>query len=66
MVEKSISKQPSWIARFIPLFQWALQYERDWLRFDLIAGLTVAALVIPKALGYAGIGWFTGQPDRRI
>ena len=26
-----------------------------WLRFDLIAGLTVTALVVPKALGYAGI-----------
>ena len=29
--------------------------QRSWLRLDLIAGLTVAALVVPKALGYAGI-----------
>ena len=43
------------MARFIPLLGWAPEYERDWLRFDLIAGLTVAALVVPKALGYAGI-----------
>lgn len=43
------------LARFIPLLQWAPKYERGWRRFDLIAGLTVAALVIPKALGYAGI-----------
>ena len=48
-------KQPSWAARFIPLLQWAPQYNKGWLRFDLIAGLTVAALVVPKALGYAGI-----------
>ena len=39
----------------IPLLQWAPQYERRWLRPDPIAGLTVTALVVPKALGYAGI-----------
>ena len=57
MAEKSISKQKetNWLSRYIPLFQWAPQYQRGWLRFDLIAGVTVAALVIPKALGYAGI-----------
>ena len=43
------------MARLIPLLQWAPQYERGWLRPDLIAGLTVTALVVPKALGYAGI-----------
>ena len=47
--------EPSWFARFIPLLQWAPQYERQWLRPDLIAGLTVAALVVSKSLGYAGI-----------
>jgi SulP family sulfate permease len=47
--------KPSGIARLIPMLQWAPQYERSWLRPDLIAGLTVAALVVPKALGYAGI-----------
>jgi high affinity sulfate transporter 1 len=30
-------------------------YERGWLRGDLIAGLTVVALVVPKNLGYADI-----------
>lgn len=49
------SKEPGLLSRFIPLLQWAPNYERGWLRFDLVAGLTVAALVIPKALGYAGI-----------
>ena len=46
---------PNRLARFIPLLQWAPQYQRSWLRPDLIAGLTVTALVVPKALGYAGI-----------
>ena len=48
-------QQLSWLTRIIPLLQWAPGYQREWLRFDLIAGLTVAALVVPKALGYAGI-----------
>ena len=47
--------KPSGIARLVPMLQWAPQYERSWLRLDLIAGLTVAALVVPKSLGYAGI-----------
>ena len=34
---------------------WLQEYERPWLRYDLIAGTSVAALVVPKALGYAGI-----------
>ncbi len=34
---------------------WAPRYERAWLRSDLVAGLAVAALVVPKSLGYAGI-----------
>lgn len=48
-------KGPSGVSRFIPILQWAPQYERPWFRPDLIAGLTVAALVVPKSLGYAGI-----------
>ncbi len=34
---------------------WIRSYERRWLRGDLIAGVTVAALIVPKNLGYAGI-----------
>jgi SulP family sulfate permease len=43
------------MARHVPILDWAPTYDRGWLRLDLIAGVTVAALVIPKALGYAGI-----------
>ncbi len=34
---------------------WIRSYERRWLRRDLIAGVAVAALIVPKNLGYAGI-----------
>ena len=57
MTAKSASDnaQPNWFARLLPIIQWAPHYNRAWLRPDLIAGLTVAALVVPKSLGYAGI-----------
>ena len=34
---------------------WIGSYQRRWLRADLIAGVAVAALIVPKNLGYAGI-----------
>ena len=38
-----------------PLPGWMLGYRRDWLRLDVVAGLTAAAVVIPKAMAYATI-----------
>jgi SulP family sulfate permease len=43
------------IAGFLPIASWLPKYNRAWFRSDVIAGLTVAALVVPKSLGYAGI-----------
>jgi sulfate permease, SulP family len=43
------------LSRLMPILGWAPHYQRAWLRVDAIAGITVAALVVPKALGYAGI-----------
>src|SRR5690242_12164122 len=40
---------------FIPSLGWLSRYQRQWLRADLIAGLTAAAVVIPKAMAYATI-----------
>lgn len=34
---------------------WFVSYRKDWLRPDVIAGLTTAAVVIPKAMAYATI-----------
>jgi high affinity sulfate transporter 1 len=41
--------------RFIPLLEWFPSYQPEWLRADLVAGLTAAAVVIPKAMAYATI-----------
>lgn len=42
-------------AGLVPILGWIRTYDRRWLRGDLIAGVTVAALIVPKNLGYAGI-----------
>ena len=41
--------------RFVPMAGWIRSYQRAWLKDDLIAGFAVAALIVPKNLGYAGI-----------
>ena len=41
--------------RHVPMIGWIRSYERGWLRGDLIAGVAVAALIVPKNLGYASI-----------
>ena len=43
------------LVRLLPILGWLRTYDRSWLRGDLIAGITVAALIVPKNLGYAGI-----------
>lgn len=34
---------------------WLRGYPRKWLRFDVLAGLTASAVVVPKAMAYATI-----------
>ena len=48
--------QSSFAARHLPLIGWIRDYQwGKWLSFDVIAGVSVAALLIPESLGYAGI-----------
>lgn len=42
-------------ARYVPVLRWLPQYRRDRLGGDLLAGVIVAALLIPQSLGYARI-----------
>jgi high affinity sulfate transporter 1 len=42
-------------ARTLPIPDWLRDYQWPWLRLDVIAGLTAAAVVIPKAMAYATI-----------
>src|SRR4249919_1846510 len=38
-----------------PILEWAAGYRPEWLGLDVVAGLTAAAVVIPKAMAYATI-----------
>ncbi len=39
----------------LPILEWLGGYRNDWLRPDIVAGLTAAAVVVPKAMAYATI-----------
>ena len=40
--------------RFVlPVLRWAPKYQKQWLRSDFVAGLTLAAYAIPVSLAYA-------------
>ncbi len=43
------------MSNLVPAFGWLKTYERSWLGADVVAGLTTAAIVIPKAMAYATI-----------
>ena len=43
------------IKSYLPILSWLPNYQRDWLRPDIIAALTLWALLVPEAMAYAGI-----------
>jgi SulP family sulfate permease len=43
------------IGRLAPIWAWLPRYDRSALRGDVLAGIAVAAMIVPKDLGYAGI-----------
>ena len=63
------------MSRFVPL---SLRgYERSWVRADIVAGLTLAAVAVPETMGYTSIaqvfddhvplvpvGWLVSDPYR--
>lgn len=40
---------------YVPILAWLPAYQKSWLRADLIASLTVMALLVPEGMAYAGI-----------
>ncbi|MEY2401680.1 MAG: sulfate permease, SulP family [Ilumatobacteraceae bacterium] len=53
----------STVARALPNLDTLIHYDRGWLRDDVIAGVTVAAYLIPQVMGYsqvAGLPAFAG------
>src|SRR6516162_2558616 len=43
------------LGRYVPALEWLRSYERTWLRYDAVAGLTASAVVVPQAMAYGAI-----------
>ena len=43
----------SWLVRCVPAIGWLRAYQSCWLRADLVAGVTLAAYLIPSGIGDA-------------
>ena len=48
-------KTPGILARYVPILHWMPHYNKAWLMGDIVAGLSVWALMVPQALGFAAI-----------
>lgn len=44
---------------YVPILDWLPRYRREWLRGDLMAGLTVGVMLIPQGMAY---GMLAGVP----
>jgi sulfate permease, SulP family len=43
------------LAQVLPILGWLPRYEFDWLRGDVIAGLTLWGILVPEAIAYAAM-----------
>src|SRR6187455_2927410 len=49
------------LARFVPALHWLRSYRLSWLRFDLVAGLTLAAYLLPAGIADASLAQLTPE-----
>ncbi|MFH9584947.1 SulP family inorganic anion transporter [Streptomyces luteogriseus] len=54
MSQSSVDRAPRW-RRQLPGLGALLTYRRSWLRGDVLAGVTVAAYLVPQVMAYAGV-----------
>jgi len=52
---------PAFVKARIPALVWLPAYERRWLQPDIIAGVTTASVIIPKAMAYATLAGLAVQ-----
>src|SRR5215471_17199666 len=43
------------VDRYVPALEWLPVYDRIWLRYDIVAGLTASAVIVPQAMAYGVI-----------
>lgn len=43
------------ISNLLPILKWGRSYNKEWLKPDLLAGITLGAFTIPEAIAYASL-----------
>ncbi len=56
-------ESPGLLARYVPILHWLPRYDKAWLSGDIVAGLSVWALMVPQCLGFAAICGVPAQAD---
>ena len=51
------------VKSYFPILEWLPKYQKSWLRFDIIAGITVLALLVPEGMAYAELA---GLPPETV
>ncbi len=54
------NEAPLWV-RWIPAFGWLRNYQAAWIRSDIAAGVTLAAYLLPAAIGDASLAGLPAQ-----
>ena len=54
-IKQQAQKKTGLLVRFVPILHWMPRYHKAWLTGDVVAGLSVWALMVPQSLGYAAI-----------
>src|SRR6187397_879361 len=49
------------VSRYLPVLDWIRSYKRAWLGADAIAGITLAAYLLPAGLGDASLAGLPPQ-----
>lgn len=52
---------PAAVQRRLPILAWLPDYSLQWLKMDLVAGLSVGLTVVPQALAYAEVAGLPPQ-----
>jgi len=49
------------LKQYFPILSWLPHYKTEWLRFDIIAALSVWALLVPQGIAYSSIAGVPAQ-----
>jgi len=41
------------LGKYVPIYEWLPKYKKSFVRWDLIAGITLASFVLPESMAYA-------------